>query len=173
MDDLKRIPLGSIEQAGANMLAVVRALAMGEGPTEATKSSVGVYFDVFGLFAITYPAWLGATASFTSLTLAIALTVKSVTDVVKKTDRRMYGVILDVLACFISQIVTFVISIIVVNGLSVLVMVADRSMSWYSTPLLMVPLYILPTIAINLYAAVLKCRYFERTRSASQVISLS
>jgi hypothetical protein len=53
------IPVGSIQRSGANMLAVVDAALKAKGMQSSTTDSRHVYFDVVGIFAVSYKAFVG------------------------------------------------------------------------------------------------------------------
>ncbi len=56
LDGPERLEPGSLQEMGANALGVVRDLASHELAARSSEASA-VYYDVLGLFLVTYPAW--------------------------------------------------------------------------------------------------------------------
>ena len=77
-DTEERIPKGSIQRAGDNVLAVVRHLAQSDilGHTNDHASGSVVFFDVLGLFMVYYPEWIGIVLNLLVVVLSLSITYK-------------------------------------------------------------------------------------------------
>ena len=78
-DTEDRIPRGSIQRAGDNLLAVIRHLAQDTdvlAHTEAHASGSIVFFDAMGLFMIHYQEWVGILINLTVVALSVLGTYK-------------------------------------------------------------------------------------------------
>ena len=75
-DTEDRIPDGSIQRAGDNVLEVVRYLAQSDvlGHTDAHASGQVVFFDVLGLFMICYPEWIGIVLNLVVVAISLYIT---------------------------------------------------------------------------------------------------
>ena len=67
-----RVPDGSITQAGDNLLALVVKL-VGKESLDKAKSSGLVYFDMFGLWMVSYPSWVGTVLNITMLLIILGM----------------------------------------------------------------------------------------------------
>jgi hypothetical protein len=76
-DTEDRIPAGSIQRAGDNVLAVIKYLANSDALTHTDAHNKGsiVFFDLLGLCLVHYPEWLGMLLNLVVVIASISITV--------------------------------------------------------------------------------------------------
>ncbi len=76
-DTEDRIPLGSLQRAGDNVLAVIKYLVSSDVLTHTETHNKGaiVFFDVLGLCLVYYPEWLGIGINVVVVLVSISITV--------------------------------------------------------------------------------------------------
>lgn len=146
-DTEERIPPGSIQRAGDNLLAVVRHIAQLEILADTGSHSEGgvVFFDFLGLCLVHYPEWAGILLNFLVIGAVLYAAVNrarhsyrfGVTTAVY-TKQLLFTALIQVCGC--------VASFVVVTFLAVVVDMLGRPMSWYSRPWLIFFLYMVPTL---------------------------
>jgi hypothetical protein len=146
-DTEDRIPGGSVQRAGDNLLAVVRAIAQAEvlGHTDHESKGGVVFFDFLGLFLIHYPEWCGILLNLAVVTAALCGTVSKVR------HSYNYGVsslvyLRQLGATALAQLAGCLASLVLVTFIAVLMDALGRPMSWYAKPWLIAPLYMAPTL---------------------------
>jgi len=146
-DTEDRIPAGSVQRAGDNLLAVVREVASSDvlGHTDIQSKGGVIFFDFLGLFLIHYPEWLGILVNIAVVTAAFAVTISKVR------HSYNYGVsssvyLQQLVYTAMVQLAGCVASFVVVTFIAVFMDALMRSMSWYSRPWLILPLYMAPTV---------------------------
>ena len=79
-DTEDRIPAGSIQRAGDNVLAVVKHLGNSDVLTHTEDSNKGsiVFFDLLGLCLIYYPEWLGILINILVIVASVSITANKV-----------------------------------------------------------------------------------------------
>lgn len=165
-DTEDRIPPGSIQRAGDNVLAVVRHLAQSDVLTHTELNNQGavVFFDLLGLCLVHYPEWIGILINFVVIALSIGMTV------IKARKSFQCGVTTGVYVrqlgyTFLIQLTGCVASFVVVTFIAVLMDATGRTMSWYSRPYLIFFLYMCPTmmtvIAVFYFALPRQKQYFQ------------
>lgn len=79
-DTEDRIPSGSIQRAGDNVLAVVKHLGNSDVLTHTQESNKGsiVFFDLLGLCLIYYPEWLGILINIIVILVSVSITANKV-----------------------------------------------------------------------------------------------
>lgn len=72
-DTADRIPDGSIQRAGDNILALVKEIANSDQLVDPGDDKHGkiVYFDVLGLFSVAYPERMGLILNYGTIALTI------------------------------------------------------------------------------------------------------
>ncbi|XP_033101045.1 endoplasmic reticulum metallopeptidase 1-like [Anneissia japonica] len=143
-DDLLHIPEGSIQRAGDNVLSLVHALANTSvmiDHTEEEKFGSVIFFDVLGLFMVTYTSQIGKIINtLVGICGALSIILKF-----RKGNHQSLspGLLLKGVVC------TLV--VMVIAGMTVLTMaqflsIIDKKMSWFANPFLLVGLYWLPGV---------------------------
>lgn len=146
-DTEERIPAGSVQRAGDNLLAVTRNIAQSNvlGHTDNESKGGVVFFDFLGVFLIHYPEWIGILLNLAVVGVAIFTTLSKVSHSYNYGVSR--GVYLRQLGyTFMIQLCGCIASFVVVTFIAVLMDAFGRPMSWYSKPWLICPLYMAPTI---------------------------
>lgn len=165
-DSEERIPSGSVQRAGDNLLAVVRNIAQSDvlGHTDIESKGGVVFFDFLGLFLIHYPEWFGIILNLTVVACSIYITI------CKISRSYNYGVSSGVYIrqlgyTFMIQACGCIASFVVVTFIAVLMDAFSRPMSWYSKPWLICPLYMAPTvmsvIAVFYFVLPRQKKYFQ------------
>lgn len=169
MYDLEeRIPAGSIQRAGDNLLAVVQHIAQSEilADTQAYAEGGVIFFDFLGLFVVHYSEWLGTLINLTVVGFAILLTLNKI-----KLSYN-YGVsktvyLRQLAYTFMVQLCGCIVSLVSITLISLLMDALGRPMSWYSQPWLICPLYMAPTmmsvIAVFHFVLPRQKKYFQFT----------
>ena len=165
-DTEDRIPDGSIQRAGDNVLEVVRHLAQSDvlGHTDAHASGSVVFFDVLGLFMVHYPEWVGVLVNLTVVMMSLGITIR------KAQNSFRYGVSSGVYMkqlgyTFMTQVIGCIVSIVAVTLVAIFLDALNKTMSWYSKPYLIFFLYMAPTmmsvIAVLNFALSRQKKFFQ------------
>ena len=165
-DTEDRIPDGSIQRAGDNVLEVVRHLAKSDvlGHTDAHASGSVVFFDVLGLFMVHYPEWVGVLVNLAIVMMSLGITIR------KAQNSFQYGVSSGVYMkqlgyTFLTQVIGCIVSIVTVTLVAVFLDAFNKTMSWYSKPYLIFFLYMAPTmmavIAVLNFALSRQKKFFQ------------
>ena len=87
-DTCDRIPDGSIQRSGDNILAVVKKLAISPDHVLGINQDnhPPVFFDLFGLYVVSYPSWCGGIINCLTSLVALAYMRHDVKVISKKTD---------------------------------------------------------------------------------------
>ena len=89
-DTSHRIPLGSIQRAGDNVLAVVSRLArfkhLATVHNMTDTASSAVYFDLLGVRMVSYPAWVGVVITIVMILSVGVITIRDLEHLDKKYD---------------------------------------------------------------------------------------
>lgn len=82
-DNMDQIPLGSFQHVGDNLLGLVKSLASSPDLPTANLNSkeLAVYFDVLGLFVISYSSQNAVLINVTTIIISIVLFFKMVYDI--------------------------------------------------------------------------------------------
>ena len=87
-DTCDRIPDGSIQRSGDNILAVIKKLAL--SPDHVLNINQDnhspVFFDLFGLYVVSYPSWFGGVVNYLISLIALTYMWHDVSIISKKTD---------------------------------------------------------------------------------------
>ena len=131
-DSEERIPPGSIQRAGDNILAMVRHIAQSEVLADSSAHSDGgsVFFDVIGIIFIHYSEMVGLIMNLTTVFVAVWLTVDKIL------HSYNYGVSRSVYLrqlgfTFVIQVCGCVASLVVVTLIATLMDAFSRPMSWF------------------------------------------
>ena len=150
-DTAGRIPLGTIQRAGENILAVT--LDILDGSIDLSDTAAGgssVFFDVFGLFMIVYPSWAGIILNIVSVLLTLVTAGYDILTLARSEQiqwkKGLSNVLIGILFSFLSMGLAVGLSIFI--GFSVGSL--GFSLSWFSKPSLLLFLYSVPTMAVFL-----------------------
>ena len=149
-DTSSRIPLGSIQRAGDNVLAVLsrlarfKHLARVHNMTDSDTSLV--YFDLLGVRMVSYPTWLGVLITGLMFIINSFIIKSDIERSTKKLDLSSRDCLRILLTQGLSLVLSLVLALSVAALLSLLLGWLGASMSWYSRPSLLLPLYCLPSL---------------------------
>ncbi|XP_050500208.1 endoplasmic reticulum metallopeptidase 1-like isoform X1 [Diabrotica virgifera virgifera] len=152
-DDFKNIPAGSYQQVGDNTLHLVKALA--NAPELFHNLQTGekvVYYDVFGLFMMVYSVTAATIINSAIVFLSGFVFVWSIFDFKLDPVFASTGIFRSIkyLAIVVGSIIGgWILSFLFVALLTFLLDCVNYSMSWYGTPVLIIGLFAVPTIAIT------------------------
>ena len=88
-DTPQRIPDGSIQRSGDNVISVILKLAVSsalELGIHGDNESPPVFFDIFGLVVISYPRWISVLLNLAVVLFAAFAMYTDVSEFSKKTD---------------------------------------------------------------------------------------
>ncbi|KAH8254508.1 hypothetical protein KR032_010604, partial [Drosophila birchii] len=147
-DRFENIPRGSIQNTGENMLSLVRALSNSTklANTAAYTTGHSVFFDVLGLYLISYTDSIGVILNYSVAAITLILIFVSVWRTASISNASLGNVLCWFILILVLQIIAFVL------GLGLPVVVAymfDKyglSLTYFSTPALMIGLYICPSL---------------------------
>nr|XP_017000980.2 endoplasmic reticulum metallopeptidase 1-like [Drosophila takahashii] len=140
------IPRESIQNTGDNLLGLVKALANAPELADTTETGKAVFFDVLGLFFVSYSADSGKTLNYAVAGVAIILVYVSLLRIAEVSSVTSAQVLSWFVLILVLQVVAFVL------GLALPVVVAymfDKyglSMTYFSTPALSLGLYVCPSL---------------------------
>ena len=165
-DTSRRIPLGSIQRAGDNVLSVLsrsdreisflnshflflrlaRFKYLGNVDEISDKVGSAVYFDLLGFKMISYPAWLGVLITFLMFFINCYFIIIDFNRTSKKLDITMKDCVTILALIILSLVLCLIVSICVSLLVSLLLSKLGVTMSWYSRPYLLFLLYSLPSL---------------------------
>ena len=88
-DTLHRIPDGSIQRSGDNVISVILKLVVSSASElgiHGDNESPPVFFDIFGLVVISYPRWISVLLNLAVVLFAAFAMYTDVSEFSKKTD---------------------------------------------------------------------------------------
>ena len=150
-DTSNRIPLGTIQRAGDNVLAVAVRLARKKDlGSDISGSSSSVFFDLFGLKMISYPSWIGVILNIATISVCCWMLYDDVQGFSKKMDVGVPVCFQAVIIFILAEFMTMVVSVICCTLIGITLGVLGFSMTWYGSSYLLFFLYSVPTIYIVL-----------------------
>ncbi|KAM8714032.1 hypothetical protein ACLKA7_014225 [Drosophila subpalustris] len=147
-DTIDVIPIESLQNTGDNVLGLVRGLANATElhNTEAYKTGHAVYFDFLGLYFFHYSEATGQCLNFGVAGAAILLVVVSMWRMATVSQSSICHVTRWFILVFVIQIVSFVLGLIFPIVVAYGMDSYGSSMTYYSTPLLVIGLYVFPSL---------------------------
>ena len=166
-DTIEQIDNGTVQRAGINLLAIVKNLAAQE--LDRKMETNVVFFDLFGVFMVHYPAWAGTVLNSLCLVLLVFLIAVDLRSRHKPDQEELtygrFGRLL--LCCAGSSIISILLSLAVSAGVAALLSTLHRDMSWFSSPYLLFLLYSVPTFGVQLASCSLLPHLLARRRTVS------
>ncbi len=176
LDDLSRIHPGSVTRVGENVLAVVRALTFEEGsfPEEQTSREEGppVFFETLGFLVVHYSSKIGVMINLCACLFAFYIIHGSLKWYEKKTDNSAKTMACELLFVMMARAGALLISLLTTSVATLVLLLLGRTMSWYSFPLLVIPLYVFPTLLANMLVLRVVADSFRPTRTKQQLQDL-
>ncbi|KAH8297078.1 hypothetical protein KR044_004559, partial [Drosophila immigrans] len=157
-DNIDVIPLGSFQNTGDNVLSLVRALANATelDNIEAHKSGHTVFFDFLGIYFFHYSDTTGKVLNFGVSGAVLALVLVSMWRMTVTSHESLSHIVRWFSIVFVIQITSFVLAIVFPIVVALAMDAIGKSLTYYSTPLLLIGLYVCPaliglTVPITIY----------------------
>ncbi|KAH8297368.1 hypothetical protein KR044_010979, partial [Drosophila immigrans] len=147
-DRIEVIPRGAIQNTGDNILGLVRGLANAPElhDTSVYKTGHAVFFDLLGLYFVSYSEDVGKTLNYSVAGAALLLVFLSVWRMSAVSSLSSSRVVLRLIILLIVQLIAFVLAM----GLPIVVAYLFDSiglpMTYYSSPYLLIGLYVCPSL---------------------------
>lgn len=156
-DTADRIPTDSIQRAGDNILGVLQYLASSPLLADSSEYRHGnlIFFDVFGLFMVYYPALVGTIINY--ILAAVTLFY-----LIIKFRRGGKNYARDLLIRFFINVTSWIFALVIVLILAVVVSVSGNAMSWYTHFYVAVSLYGAAAVAMLILTHTMTF-YFAKT----------
>ncbi|KAH8297077.1 hypothetical protein KR044_004534, partial [Drosophila immigrans] len=147
-DNIDVIPRGSLQNTGDNVLSLVLCLANATElyDTDAYKTGHAVFFDFLGLYFFHYSESTGNSLNFGVAGTTIILIIVSIWRMASVSQVSICHVIRWFILVFIIQIISFVLGLALPIVVSYTMDSFGLSLTYYSTPLLVVGLYVCPSL---------------------------
>nr|XP_056722675.1 endoplasmic reticulum metallopeptidase 1-like [Euleptes europaea] len=129
-DTADRILTDSIQRAGDNILGVLKYLAKSDNLGKSYEYQHGetVFFDVFGVFILAYPARVGAILNFVITALSVIYLGKKIL----QPRKRAISYLRELAIAFVFTVLTWLISLLGILIVAVFISLIGRSLSWYT-----------------------------------------
>jgi MFS family permease len=144
-DTADRIPDGSIQRAGENILALVNQIANSDtlvNPEDDRHGKV-TYFDVLGLSSVVYPERIGLILNFITLILTV---VGLILEGWKKTMRERLALYVLIMKSIGISLVSILGGLMATLLSGLLTTATGKTLMYYANPLLIIPLFFFPVI---------------------------
>ncbi|KAH8270868.1 hypothetical protein KR018_008072 [Drosophila ironensis] len=147
-DLFDNIPRGSIQNTGDNVLALVRGLvnATELDNTEANASGHAIFFDVLGLYFISYTESTGVILNYSVAVVTLILIFVSIWRTAAVSCVSTSYVLGWFILILVLQIIAFVLGFGLPVGIAYVFDKYGLSMTYFSTPVLMIGLYVCPSL---------------------------
>ncbi|XP_033149124.1 endoplasmic reticulum metallopeptidase 1-like [Drosophila busckii] len=152
-DALDRIPRESLQNTGDNILSIVRGMANATElyDTAAYKSGTTVFFDFLGLTLVQYPLATAKNLNFGVAAAAVLLVFISMWRMSSMSEVTICNVIVRFILVLVLQLVSFVLSLALPVAVAYVFDMFGMSLTYYSTPWLMICLYVCPILCSASY----------------------
>ncbi|ALC42476.1 CG10073, partial [Drosophila busckii] len=162
-DLLDRIPRESLQNTGDNTLSLVRGMANATElyDTAAYKNGTTVFFDFLGLTLVQYPLATAKNLNFGVAAAAVLLVFISMWRMSSMSEVTICNVIVRFILVLVLQLVSFVLSLALPVAVSYVFDMFGMSLTYYSTPWLMICLYVCPSL-LGLSLPITIYMYFQR-----------
>ncbi|KAM6170543.1 endoplasmic reticulum metallopeptidase 1 isoform 2-T2 [Rhynchocyon petersi] len=157
-DTADRILINSIQRAGDNILAVLKYLATSDMLAASSKYQHGrmVFFDVFGLFVITYPSRVGSIMNY----MVVMATVLYLGKKLLQPKRKTAHYLKDFFCGLGITLISWFTSLVTVLIIAVFISLIGQSLSWYSHFYVSVCLYGAAAVAKIIFIHTLAKRFY-------------
>ncbi|KAH8270871.1 hypothetical protein KR018_008083, partial [Drosophila ironensis] len=145
-DKFDVIPRASIQNTGDNLLGLVRGLANATELSDTTETGHAIFFDVLGLFFVTYNASNGTTFNYAVAAVAIVLVYLSllrIAGVSGVSSEKVLGLSILIL---VVQVIAFVLGLALPIAVAYLFDKYGLSLTYFSSPALPLGLYVCPSL---------------------------
>ncbi|XP_062134407.1 endoplasmic reticulum metallopeptidase 1-like [Drosophila sulfurigaster albostrigata] len=147
-DTIDVIPREAFQNTGDNALSIIRALSNATElrDTEAHKTGNVIFFDFLGLYFFHYSASTGQSLNYGIAGTALALVFISMWRMAAVSQVSICYVIKWYFLVQVMQIISFVLGLIIPIVVTYVLDSYDRSLTYYSNPLLLIGLYVCPSL---------------------------
>lgn len=149
-DDIHTIPIGTLQNTGDNLLALTKALANAEEIENSTLYNTGqhrIFFDIFGLYLISYSEQngfiLNLCVSIISIIFIILISLPSM-KINSISIHPIKNVYKHFLIIFFIQLLSFIIGIFICILIAFILNVLNLTLIWFSNTWLIFGLYFCP-----------------------------
>uniref|UniRef100_A0AAR5P1C9 FXNA-like protease n=2 Tax=Dendroctonus ponderosae TaxID=77166 RepID=A0AAR5P1C9_DENPD len=152
-DQFAYIPLGSYQHVGDNALFLIKSFS--NAPELYEPVSTGeetVYFDILGLYMISYSNFIGTIVNSCTIVLSVAVFFYSIFSLKlasSKATLNFIGIAMAAILC------SWILCIIFIFVLAVITDLLGKTMSWYRHPWLAFGLYAIPSTGLSGYLLLL------------------
>ncbi|KAM8960090.1 endoplasmic reticulum metallopeptidase 1 [Pelodytes ibericus] len=163
-DTADRIHTDSIRRAGDNILGVLKYLASSDQLADSSKFRHGnmVFFDVCGLFVLSYPARIGAVLNYIVAAVVFFYLTKKIT----KYRRAGVNYSWELMCGLFINITSWISALVTVLIIAVLISLTGKALSWYTHFYVSVCLYGCAALAkLILIHSLAKNLYYTSTSS--------
>uniref|UniRef100_A0A182XUW1 FXNA-like protease n=1 Tax=Anopheles quadriannulatus TaxID=34691 RepID=A0A182XUW1_ANOQN len=167
-DTIDYLTLPVLQRTGDNILALTRELANGEelarvGSDPNLAEGYSVFFDVLGLFFVSYSASTGQIVNVMLAVLSLAMPLMELCRQVRRVGERsvLSQTLVGLLGTVCGTAASVGVVLLVANRLDAV----GRAMSWFSTPYLILGLYGCPVILMHCFAHRLCSHWFSDNKS--------
>jgi len=161
LDTVDKIPLGTFQRTGDNMLPLILKLVNSKQISDVEKYSMGnlVFFDFLGIFIVHWSEVLSdiINISVIIVSLLIILYNASCTYI---TGFGIKDYFKSCLKCSSFVVLIWLTTLSTIAILSLIVVLLDRCLSWFAQPVWLLFLYIIPTILVPMVVLILFGRKF-------------
>ncbi|XP_033149125.1 endoplasmic reticulum metallopeptidase 1-like [Drosophila busckii] len=173
-DLLDRIPRESLQNTGDNTLSLVRGMANATElyDTAAYKNGTTVFFDFLGLTLVQYPLATAKNLNFGVAAAAVLLVFISMWRMSSMSEVTICNVIVRFILVLVLQLVSFVLSLALPVAVSYVFDMFGMSLTYYSTPWLMICLYVCPSL-LGLSLPITIYMYFQRNGKNLRCLSFA
>ncbi|XP_053558534.1 endoplasmic reticulum metallopeptidase 1 [Bombina bombina] len=169
-DTADRIPSDSIQRAGDNILSVLKYLATSHLLADSSEFRHGnmVFFDVCGLFVLSYPARVGTIINYIIATLAAFVLWKKIT----KHRRGGTNYAKDLLFGVLITLMSWISALVTVLIIAVLVSLTGNALSWYTHFYVSISLYGTAALAKLILVHTMARNFFFSNTSSQYLVDL-
>lgn len=137
-DNIRYVTIESIQNTGNNVLALIKALANSEELSDPPEGSAVVFYDVVGLFFISYTAAVGVVINIVVSILAVALPFLLQ---IKFKLANCSMVLTETLSSFANVIIGSLLSLVACFLLGLIINSTDNAMFWFNASVLSLGVY--------------------------------
>lgn len=162
-DHIRYVTKESVQNTGNNILELTKKLANSEELENPPEGTAAVYFDLWGLFFVSYSAAAGVTINIVVSVLAVAVPFLVQTKMKLKNCKK---ITVETLISFATVAISTILSLAACFTMGLIMNAADNTMFWFNTTLLSLGVY--STLAVIVQIAVHHVSYaivgrFQRT----------
>lgn len=137
-DNIRYVTIESIQNTGNNLLALIKALANSEELSDPPEGSAVVFYDVWGLFFVSYTATVGAVINIIVSLLAVALPFLLQ---IKFKLANCSMILRETLISFATFIIGSLLSLVACYLFGLIINSTDNAMFWFNASILSLGVY--------------------------------